>query len=493
MPRKESHCIRGNGMKFFKKLAGMVLAVGLMVPMIGIGAYAAGGVLMYTDPSTKVGENVDIDLVVQSNSGETVGDVQVNMTYDPATLEFVSGEGFTADGSGALTYQGTGDGAELRETVTFRALQTGEARLTVDSPAASLASGETLELQQGSSTVTIEAADDGTTSVEPSGTSGTGETTEATGQTTDIVVSVNGTDYNFSEAFTGNDIPGGFTETTLTFNGGERRFAANEAGVTLGYLVDASGAGSFFLFNTEDATFSPFVQLNISDTTSIVPMNATDSVSLPDTYQQVELTVQDQIYPAWSDPMAPRYYVIYALNTRTGENALYQYDTDDGTYQYFIAPAEDEEASTGLPIPGRLGELINNHLMIVMIIIGLIGLILFILMIVFAVKLVHRNQELDDLYDEYDIPLDGEDEIETEKKPKKSENKAPAEPADDGYDDEYDDEYDDGYDDEYDDEYDDGYDDDYEDRQATAKIRKKGRKQKGASDQDAYDIDFIDI
>ena len=34
-----------------------------------------------------------------------------------------------------------------------------------------------------------------------------------------------------------------------------------------------------------------------------------------------------------------------------------------------------------------------------------LALILFILMIVFAVKLIHRNQELDDLYDEYDIPL----------------------------------------------------------------------------------------
>ena len=31
-------------------------------------------------------------------------------------------------------------------------------------------------------------------------------------------------------------------------------------------------------------------------------------------------------------------------------------------------------------------------------------------MIMFAVKLVHRNQELDDLYDEYDIPFEDEDE-----------------------------------------------------------------------------------
>ena len=381
-------------MKVLKKFAGLILAVCLMVPMIGTVAFAAEGVLMFSDPSAKVGDNVDIDLVVQSSSGETVGDVEVNMTYDPTALEFVSGDGFTADGSGALTYTGTGDGAELRKTMTFRALKTGEAKINVNSTTASLASDETLELREGSSTVTIAAADDGTTSVEPSGTS-------AAGETTDIVVTVNGTDYNFSEAFTTNDIPDGYSETTMTFNGEERKFVANEAGITLGYLVDASGAGSFFMFNSEDATFSPYIEISISDTTSIVPLNNAEAVTLPDSYQQVELTVQDQQYPAWSDPMSPRYYVIYALNTRTGDSALYQYDTDDGTYQYFVQPNTETTEDSGSALPGRLGQLISDHILLVLIALAIVILILFILMIVFLVKLVHRNQELDDLYDEY--------------------------------------------------------------------------------------------
>ena len=67
-------------MKVFKKLAGAALAVCLAVPVFGTVAFAADGVLMYSDPSTKVGENVSIDLVVQSDSGETVGDVEVTMS-----------------------------------------------------------------------------------------------------------------------------------------------------------------------------------------------------------------------------------------------------------------------------------------------------------------------------------------------------------------------------------------------------------------------------
>ena len=467
-------------MKVLKKFAGMILAICLMVPMIGTIAFAAEGVLMFSDPSAKVGDNVDIDLVVRSNSGETVGNVQVNMTYDPAALEFVSGEGFTADGSGALTFTGTGDGAELRETMTFRALTTGEAKITVNSSTASLASNETLELSQGSSTVTIAAADDGTTSVEPTGTT-------AAGETTDIVVTVNGTDYNFSEAFTNNDIPEGYSETTLTFNGADRKFVANEAGVTLGYLVDSTGAGSFFLFNTEDATFSPYIELTVSDTTSIIPLNSADSVTLPDTYQQVDLTVQEQQYPAWSDPMTPRYYVIYALNTRTGESALYQYDTDDGTYQYFIAPTDDTEETSGAVLPGRIGEIITNHIMLVLVALAVVILILFILMIVFAVKLVHRNQELDDLYDEYDIPYDDEEEEADNKKADKKKDKKSAQEPDE--DDDYDDYEDDGYDDDYDDDYDDYDDDEDYDDEETSPSKKK----KGSSSDDDYDINFIDL
>ena len=46
--------------------------------------------------------------------------------------------------------------------------------------------------------------------------------------------------------------------------------------------------------------------------------------------------------------------------------------------------------------------------MVVLVAAAALFLLLLILAIVFAVKLVHRNQELDDLYDEYDIPFEEE-------------------------------------------------------------------------------------
>ena len=91
-------------MKVLKKFASIIIAVCLMIPVLSTVVFAADGVLMFSDPSTKVGENVSVDFVVQS-SGGTIGSVDVTMSYDPKALEFVSGDGFTADGAGTLTYR----------------------------------------------------------------------------------------------------------------------------------------------------------------------------------------------------------------------------------------------------------------------------------------------------------------------------------------------------------------------------------------------------
>ena len=460
-------------MKVLKKFASIIIAVCLMIPVLSTVVFAADGVLMFSDPSTKVGENVSVDFVVQS-SGGTIGSVDVTMSYDPKALEFVSGDGFTADGAGTLTYKGTGGGTELRTAVVFRALTVANTQISVSSSSATISSGDTLNLNNGSSAISIAAADDGTTSVEP-----TSAPNSPAGESTDIVVTVDGNDYHFSEAFTTTDIPEGYSETKMTFNGEERKFVANDAGVYLGFLMDDAGKGKFFLFNTEDATFAPFAQIAISDTTSLIVVDAPKSAKLPSSYQEVDMTVQEENFPAWSDPSNSRYYVIYALNTRTGEKSFYQYDTEDGTYQYFEAPKEEtkkKDSESG--IVAKLGEFVAENTMVVLVAAAALFLLLLILAIVFAVKLVHRNQELDDLYDEYDIPFEEEEKKLSAKSAKKGkakddydddfddesdESEEYAEYSDE-YEDEYADEYEDEYDDEYDDEDEDDYDDDEDDR-----------------------------
>lgn len=481
-------------MKAMKKLAAAALSLCLTVPMFSTVVSAANGSLMFSDPQTKVGEEVSVDLVVKA--GSAVGDADVTMSYDSSALQFESGDGITDAGDGKLTYSGSGDGTatELRTTMTFKALKMGDTSITVDSSKAYLYSDESLTLAQGSSAIKIDQADDGTTEV---------EATSTTVESTDISVSVNGTDYSFSEAFVTSDIPAGYSETTKTFNGEEHKFVANEAGVTLGFLVDGSGAGKFFLYNEEDSSFSPYTELKISDTTSIILLTDIGDAALPSSYQKGELTVADQSYPYWADPENDRYDLVYAVNTRTGEKGFYQYDSQDGTYQSTdVQTTDSTKKASGFA--GKLDSLVSDHPMVLLLGGVLIIVVLLVLMIMFAVKLIHRNQELDDLYDEYDIPFDDEEEKDEPVAVKKSDRKifGRKKEEDDDYDDGYDDDYNDDFDDDdYDDYEYDEYDDydDYDDAPSgntrnlgKASNKKAGRSSKGRKSDD-YDMDFIDL
>ena len=508
-------------MKVMKKIAAVLLAVSLAVPFVGVQAEAADGTLMFSDPQTKVGEKVSVDLVVQSG-GATIGDVDVTMKYDTTALEFVSGNEVTSDGQGNLTYshKGTGSETELRTTMEFRALKQGEANITVSGHTAYLYSDETLSLSEGSSVVTIDVGADGSTSVEPS----TSTNTNTTASATDVKVNVNGEEYSFSEDFTVVMIPEGYSETKMTYSGAERKFVANENGVKLGYLVDAAGKGNFFLYNEDNATFSPFVEMGVSETTSIILLTDVDAISLPENYQKADLQVGDYTFPAWQDMEHEGYYAMYALNTTTGKKGLYQYDTVDGTYQRLILQdnTEKETEKDDDSFLGKVKNLIYNHFMVFLIICAVIVLAVMILILVISVKLYHRNAELDDLYDEYDI-LDDEEEP-TSKKSKKQFagfRKNDYDEDDDFLEDDYDgtfdddadfDDYEDDYDydeddefaaddyDEFGDDFEVGYDeddlDDFEEEVAVPKKtpKKSENKQKRAEKKsDPYEIDFIDL
>ena len=64
---------RGICMKMMKKMAALVLAAFLAVPMAGSIVYAAEGSLQFTDPETQVGETVKVDMVIRSG-GDAIGD-----------------------------------------------------------------------------------------------------------------------------------------------------------------------------------------------------------------------------------------------------------------------------------------------------------------------------------------------------------------------------------------------------------------------------------
>lgn len=385
-------------MKIMKKIATLILSVCLVVPCFGLLAYAANGTIMFTDPSATAGEVLEVTGVVRA--GAAIGDADLNLTYDSAFLKFKSGDNVTETAAGQLTYSGKGTGTEkeLRFNMQFDVLKEGTTKIEVAGYKAYLFSDEKLTCQQGSSTITIAPGAAAPAPEAPPQTAAEG-----------VSVTVGDKQYTLSDGFAATDIPAGFVETTMEYDGAQRRFVKQETAETyLGYLTDAEGKGKFFLYNVDNATFAPFELISISENTSIVLLAERGNVKLPKEYQETSIMVNDQDFPAWRSVEKGDYYILYAVNAH-GEKSLYQYDSVDGTYQRFEAPKVQEEKKDDSFL-AKLTAPLKKYMEYIV----LGGIILFVvfvvLLIVLAVKLRNRNIELDDLYDEYGLDLEDEEE-----------------------------------------------------------------------------------
>lgn len=450
-------------MKLMKKISTLLAALILSVSCFSIVSFAADGRISFTDPETAVGDMVEVRCVARSTSGN-LGEMEIQLSYDPEYLRFDSGDNVEDDGEGTLTYTGTGSSAEGSFTVTFQALQEGSTQVTVASASIASDAGAELTLDQGNSTVKIAEGDP--SKIEDTEEDGDSKKSKSSAKSSenDMQVEVDGVSYTLTDGFADADIPTGYTKTTVTLDGSERQMVTNEANtVYLAYLVNSEDLGEFFIYNEEDATFAPYEEVSISDTTSILILSDTSKVNLPSNYKEAKLTLNEKEFPVWQNTDTEGYYVLYAMNNN-GEEGYYQLDSAENTYQRFEVPDETDEPKQASGIPGMLQNLIGNHFMIFAIIVGIILLLILILIIVLAVKLRNRNIELDDLYDEYGIDLEDEEPEMPVSKGKAAKGKKKK--YEDDFDEDDFDLMDDSYDDEDDfdeEDYEDDYEEDYED------------------------------
>ena len=443
-------------MKKLKKISTIIVSVCLLVFCSVFISHAADGTLQFSDPTAKAGEEVTVKVKIITD-GSAVGDGNVNVKYDPAFLEFKSGENATG-GNGTVSLSATGNGSqsELDYTMVFQALKEGTTTIEVENYTAYLYSDETLSLSTGNSTVTIEAGD-GTT------TSSTGGPASADG----LKVQVEGVEYTVNENFSEAIIPAGFTASEIQLEGSAHKAMQQQSsGQYMFYLTNAEGDSDYFLYNADDASFYETELVDISDTVMIMLMDHEDTEGLPSKYQETTSNINGKEFSAWQNTEETDYFLIYALSS-DGIKGYYQYDTTEGTYQRFIMPAKTNSETTSKTWLDKLQDLIDAHLPIILAVVWGIILILLILIIVLSTKLHHRNEELDDVYNDMNGNPDDYGGPAVQKK-SRSQFVGHQGSDDDEYgDDEYeDDEYDDEYsDDEYDDdEYDDEYsDDEYED------------------------------
>lgn len=364
--------------------------------------HAATAELWFSDPSAKVGDEVEVEANLGSSSNISSANIKLN--YDTSMLKFISGDQ-TTGGDGNLTITGSGSSSKLTFRLKFQALKEGSAKIEVSSSEAKDTSGATMQITDGNSTVTIAAGD-------PSKIKEDKETSTSKASGDGPKVEVDGTSYNISNDFSDSIIPQGFTKGEMSYEGETCQVVTQEAsGLSAFYLTPVDGGDSdFFLYDKEKGSFQPFEQVLLSQERYIVLLRNDGSVKLSKNYQETTLTLNGKDFAAWQNMDEPDYYVVYALNS-DGNKGLYRYDTVDETYQRYTAPTADSSQETKTARTGLLGKVLDfveNHLKLVGIGVAALFALLLLLLLVVAVKLRHRNLELDDLYDEYGIDMEEE-------------------------------------------------------------------------------------
>ena len=405
-------------MRKIRKLVVTFLTICLICSCLSVITEAATAELRFADPSTTVGAEVDVKTKLSSTS--SMKSMEATLTYDKSELKFISGDNATAsDGKITISWTGTGTTAEFN--LKFQALKEGTAKVEVANAAGTATDGTTLDITQGSSAITIGAGDPSL--IQDDTESQDTETTVATNGKT---VKVNGKKYIVSSDFSEELIPEGFQKGEMSFEGSNYTVITQESsGINAMYLTEkSSGDSDFFLYNSDDGSFSPFEEVEIAKDRYIIPLMDDGKVSLPSQYQKTTLTLNGKEFDTWQDTKEAEYYVVYALNS-DGEKTTYRYDTTDGTYQKFTPSStgrttSDSKSDNGKGLWGKILDFIENFLDIVVIFAIILILVLLFVFIITAVKLHYRDLELDDLYDEYGIDMDEEEKKKAAKKKEKN-------------------------------------------------------------------------
>lgn len=386
-------------MKMMKKIAVLMLAICLVVPCFSFLSQAADGQIMFTDhtdPAVETGSTVEVTGVV-NKTNSTMGKIEITMTYDAELLKFKSGDGTTKVSDGTLKYTGdatseTGSRKEFK--MTFEALKAGTATIKISDAVVKNVSGATMEYTKGSSTIKI-------TGEAVTGTVDEGSLSEGT-------VEIDGKTYHFSNDIPLGEIPKGYEESTLEYDLKTYKVVYSEDfGLSLAYLVNEDNEGDFFMYVEETATFAPYEAIEISEETTIVVLTDVSEVVLPEEYKAMTVPFSSGYeFPAWQTDDTPGYCVFYALNNH-GETGLYQYDSEEGTYQRFTAPSMETEKEDNSFI-GKLSQMLEKHLDYVILGAGFSFILFVLIIVILSVKLYNRNAELDEIYDEYGIDTDDE-------------------------------------------------------------------------------------
>ena len=295
--------------KILKKIGTALLTLCLTISCFSFTAFAAEGSLQFSDPSAAAGDTVKVTVKAIAD-GSAIGDVNLTVTYDTSILKFKSGTNTTGgDGTLQLSSKGDGTASEVEFSLEFTALKEGTTTLQATDYTAYLASDESLNLALGNSTVTIE----GGTPVTDEDSEGENKDGEAASG--GLQVQIDGKTYTVNENFSEAVIPNGFTATEMQLDGKTTKAMLQESsGQYLFYLEDSEGNSDYFLYSTDDGSFSQTQVVDVNSELSLYLMDHKDKEGLPAEYKETTTDIGGKVFTAWQNVSQKEYYLVYALS-----------------------------------------------------------------------------------------------------------------------------------------------------------------------------------
>lgn len=226
------------------------------------------------------------------------------------------------------------------------------------------------------------------------------------------------TSYTISDGFKEEEIPQGFAEATVTYQGEEHKGLMCEyADITLVYMVDQEENGKFFIYDASSEDTYPFIRLSTEISSIILLRHAAPG----DGYTQAELTIGENAFDCAYQQSQGDFYQVYAVNSQ-GVAGWYQYDAAEGSYQRYTVVTQEEPAADGSAeyLQQALGDLDEKYkarrdrdMKIIAALIVVCVIMLFVILnLLLRGRRQNQSEEEDDFED--DIFSEGEEKTESE-------------------------------------------------------------------------------
>ena len=174
--------------------------------------------------------------------------------------------------------------------------------------------------------------------------------------------------------------PAGYEETTVKIGDEDvLAYTNDKTKYTLVGLKDEDGNGAWYIYDEEKDTYTPYVFYNFNGVSLIIldmPKNL-----IPDGFVKSSFEYNDERVEGYKYKSNSQFYLIYGMNSETGEKGLYMFDKKEGTIQRF----NDEIADI-------YKDKADLYFMILMIVSGIVGVAIVATAVVLIVRTKKRKK-----------------------------------------------------------------------------------------------------